>query len=172
MEQKQVFLDRNEFNYPPSEEVVQALKNFDVNKLCFYTRIYDEGKKAYRPIKSGETAAAYLESAEGTGVFNIVGLDAGTYYLVEEKAPTGYNELEEPIIIVIDATHSETSATSASVTFTEKTSNVNNTIKNYNGTTLPETGGIGTTIFYVVGSVLVIGAAVLLVTKKRMSAEG
>lgn len=46
MEQKQVFLDRNEFNYPPSEEVVQALKNFDVNKLCFYTRIYDEGKKS------------------------------------------------------------------------------------------------------------------------------
>lgn len=134
--------------------------------------IYDKGKKAYRPIKSGETAAAYLESAEGTGVFNIVGLDAGTYYLVEEKAPTGYNVLEEPIIIVIDATHSETSATSVSVTFTEKTSNVNNTIKNYNGTTLPETGGIGTTIFYVVGSVLVIGAAVLLVTKKRMSAEG
>lgn len=46
MEQKQVFLDRNEFNYPPSEEVVQALKNFDVNKLCFYTRIYDEEKKS------------------------------------------------------------------------------------------------------------------------------
>ncbi len=46
MEQKQVFLDRNEFNYPPSEEVVQALKEFDVNKLCFYTRIYDEGKKS------------------------------------------------------------------------------------------------------------------------------
>lgn len=46
MEQKQVFLDRNEFNYPPSEEVVQTLKNFDVNKLCFYTRIYDEGKKS------------------------------------------------------------------------------------------------------------------------------
>jgi len=46
MEQKQVFLDRNEFNYPPSEEVAQALKDFDVNKLCFYTRIYDEGKKS------------------------------------------------------------------------------------------------------------------------------
>lgn len=46
MEQKQIFLDRNEFNYPPSEEVKEALKNFDVNKLCFYTRIYDEGKKS------------------------------------------------------------------------------------------------------------------------------
>lgn len=47
MEQKiSNFLDRNEFNYAPSEEVVEALKNFDINKLCFYTRIYDEGKKS------------------------------------------------------------------------------------------------------------------------------
>lgn len=40
------YLDRNEFNYAPSQEVVDALKNFDINKLCFYTRIYDEGKKS------------------------------------------------------------------------------------------------------------------------------
>jgi histidinol-phosphate aminotransferase len=40
------FLDRNEFNFAPSAEVVEALKNFDVKKLCFYTRIYDEGKKS------------------------------------------------------------------------------------------------------------------------------
>lgn len=46
MKQTQIFLDRNEFNYPPSEAVKEALKNFDVNKLCFYTRIYDEGKKS------------------------------------------------------------------------------------------------------------------------------
>ncbi len=43
---KTIFLDRNEFNYEPSEEVVEAFKNFDINKLCFYTRIYDEGKKS------------------------------------------------------------------------------------------------------------------------------
>lgn len=41
------YLDRNEFNYAPSQEVVEALKNFDINKLCFYTRIYDEGKKEH-----------------------------------------------------------------------------------------------------------------------------
>ena len=47
MRQKDLnFLDRNEFNYSPSKEVVEALKNFDINKLCFYTRIYDEGKKS------------------------------------------------------------------------------------------------------------------------------
>lgn len=47
MEKNLNFLDRNEFNYSPSKEVVEALKNFDINKLCFYTRIYDEGKKKY-----------------------------------------------------------------------------------------------------------------------------
>ena len=46
---------------------------------------------------------------------------------------------------------------------------VNATIKNNAGATLPETGGIGTTIFYVLGSVLVLAAVVLLVTKKRMA---
>ena len=40
------FLDRNEFNFEPSEEVKNAIKNFDLKKLCFYTRIYDEGKKS------------------------------------------------------------------------------------------------------------------------------
>ncbi len=47
MEKNLNFLDRNEFNYSPSKEVVEALKNFDINKLCFYTRIYDEGKEKY-----------------------------------------------------------------------------------------------------------------------------
>lgn len=46
MKNESNFLDRNEFNFQPSEEVVEAFKNFDINKLCFYTRIYDEGKKS------------------------------------------------------------------------------------------------------------------------------
>ena len=40
------YLDRNEFNFTPSDEVVNAIKNFDIRKLAFYTRIYDEGKKS------------------------------------------------------------------------------------------------------------------------------
>lgn len=45
------------------------------------------------------------------------------------------------------------------------------TIANNKGSNLPSTGGMGTTIFYVVGSILVLGAAILLITKKRMSAR-
>lgn len=50
------YLDRNEFNYAPSQEVVEALKNFDINKLCFYTRIYDEGKKSILSVYLSETS--------------------------------------------------------------------------------------------------------------------
>lgn len=46
MQKKMIFLDRNEFNFEPSQEVVDAFKNFDLGKLCFYTRIYDQGKKS------------------------------------------------------------------------------------------------------------------------------
>ena len=46
MEKRVAYLDRNEYNYGPAPEIGEVLKNFDPNKLCFYTRIYDEGKKS------------------------------------------------------------------------------------------------------------------------------
>ena len=46
MEKKITYLDRNEYNYGPCPAVGEVLKNFDPNNLCFYTRIYDEGKKS------------------------------------------------------------------------------------------------------------------------------
>lgn len=128
--------------------------------------IYDAAKNAYRPTTTGETGAE-MTSAEDTGVFNIIGLDAGTYVLKETSTPAGYNTCE-PIDIVISATHVENAnAASADLTLKADTANMNNTIINQKGSTLPSTGGIGTTIFYVAGGVLVVGAGVLLITKKR-----
>ena len=49
------FLDRNEFNFEPSQEVVDAIKNFDIGKFCFYTRIYDQGKKSILSVYLSET---------------------------------------------------------------------------------------------------------------------
>ena len=46
IEKQTVYLDRNEYNYGPAPEVEKVLRNFDPDKLCFYTRIYDEGKKS------------------------------------------------------------------------------------------------------------------------------
>lgn len=128
--------------------------------------IYDAAKNAYRPTTAGETGGE-MKSATDTGLFNIIGLDAGEYVLKETATPAGYNTCE-PINIVISATHVENAnATSADLTLKADTANMNNTIINQKGSTLPSTGGIGTTIFYVAGGVLVVGAGVLLITKKR-----
>lgn len=111
-------------------------------------------------------------STEGKGVemlsnkdgqFNVKGLDAGTYYLRETKTPDGYSACPDTKI-VISATHDEHNVSLSGE------SNLNNKIinKKAGGITLPSTGGIGTTIFYVVGGGLMVAAIVLLVTKKRM----
>lgn len=101
------------------------------------------------------------------------GLDKGTYKLVELQAPAGYNNLQDPIVIVIDATIEEDGSLSESgVTYTvDNKANNGNVIEilNNKGSQLPSTGGMGTTILYIVGAVLVIGAGVVLFTKRRMS---
>ena len=128
--------------------------------------IYDETLTAYRPIKAGETATAMTSNA--TGKFNIAGLDAGTYVLKETKTPDGYNTCADTTI-KIGATHAENSElTSADLTLSGD-STMSNSIINKSGSSLPSTGGIGTTIFYVGGGALVVGAGVLLIAKKRMS---
>lgn len=131
--------------------------------------IYDETISAYRPIKDGEIAVE-MKSADSTGVFNIKGLDAGTYVLKETTVPTGYNKCAD-ITVVISATHAEDTGGTSATTTLDNSSTVTNTIENKQGSTLPETGGMGTTIFYVLGSILVLGAAVLLITRKRMGAQ-
>mgnify|MGYP000520878497 CR=1 FL=1 len=104
------------------------------------------------------------------GNIKFEGLDAGTYYLEETTAPTGYNKLTAPITVVISSTLPTTGGT-ASYTVTADGATTTDPIvrvENKAGTELPSTGGIGTTIFYVVGGGLMAAAAILLITKKRM----
>lgn len=118
------------------------------------------------------------------GKFVIAGLDAGSYYLRETKAPAGYNLLGNDIGITITATldKSENSPSLTALkirvqngpdaTATERdgdvtTGIVSTVVENVAGAQLPLTGGIGTTVFYIAGSVLVLTAAVLSVTRKR-----
>lgn len=125
-------------------------------------KLYKEGA-FYYPIKNakGKTAVEMKSAADGT--FNVKGLDAGTYYLKETTPPAGYSACDKTRI-VISATHDEHNVNLSGE------SNLNNKIinKKAGGITLPSTGGIGTTIFYVVGGGLMVAAIVLLVTKKRM----
>ena len=133
---------------------------------------------------------------ETTTSFTFSGLDDGQYKLTETKTPVGYNTID-PIYFVIEATHDETADTPALTVLkaylTDENGNkktevkdggtvnidlgtvdltagsITTTVVNKSGSELPSTGGIGTTIFYVLGGVLVLAAVVLLVTKKRMS---
>lgn len=97
---------------------------------------------------------------DSTGEFEIEGLQQGTYYLKEIEAPAGYNLLPKALKVVVGE--------NGILTVDDSTSTVAKvTVENNKGPVLPETGGIGTTLFYVVGGALVIGAAVLLVVRRR-----
>ena len=102
-----------------------------------------------------------------TGKFKIQGLDADTYYLTETKQPDGYNLLKESIKIKINEDGAITYATK-SATNLDPMSSGNIEVENKTGSILPSTGGMGTTLFYIFGAILVIGSGVVLITKKRM----
>lgn len=127
-----------------------------------------------------------LTSAETTGLFSVTGLDDGTYKLREIVAPAGYNLLSTDIAVVITATttngqtwtngQASSALTNLAVTADTVAGTGNTstgiagiTVANNKGSTLPETGGMGTTLFYVIGGILAVAAIVLLVTKKRMN---
>lgn len=109
------------------------------------------------------------------GKITIKGLDDATvYYLYETKAPAGYNRLTDAVKFKITATYNETGDHYTSVTAAVNDvdqSSVSVQVANNKGSTLPSTGGIGTTLFYVIGGGLMAVAAVLLVTKKRMNSK-
>ena len=121
--------------------------------------------------KNGDgTYSRYFGTEDGeemfsdeNGQFNVKGLDAGTYHLRETTTPKDYSACPDTTI-VISATHDVYNVSLSGE------SNLNNKIinKKAGGITLPSTGGIGTTLFYVIGGGLMVAAAILLITKKRM----
>jgi fimbrial isopeptide formation D2 family protein/LPXTG-motif cell wall-anchored protein len=137
---------------------------------------------------TGDDNGAYvmikqIDAGEATR-FTFTGLDDGKYKLVESKTPVGFNTIN-PMTFTISATHEDDAAAPKLLTLTVSdldgatveetgeegsktlTGNISATVKNSSGASLPSTGGIGTTVFYVTGGVLVAGAGVLLITKKR-----
>ena len=134
---------------------------FDSNKLSGWTATESDATK----LKTNATSTVAVE-----------GLDAGTYFLKETATPVGFNSLTSDVEVQI--TSSCNRLTNATYTVQYKMVNEEDftdtgdekvvPIENKRGTTLPGTGGIGTTIFYVVGGGLMVAAAILLITKKRM----
>ena len=181
----------------PDDVVIVFTYQTIVNKVTKNPN-YDpkvEGSEEYIPLK-GAGFTLYKKNASGRyeavgselkgedmTTFTWSGLDDGDYKLVETTTPSGYNTIPD-IEFTISAGHVDGdipylntlsgNVTSGTATFTAVVNDgsLSTDVVNNSGAQLPSTGGIGTTIFYVLGSVLVIGAAVLLVTKKRMSTKG
>lgn len=117
---------------------------------------------------SGTYGATVLTTG-ATGEINVTGLDEGAYKFIETKAPEGYNKLTTVVPLTITSSGTYSTNTNALTSGTNGITEVD--VQNNAGTVLPSTGGIGTTIFYIVGGLLVAGAVVLLITKKRMNNE-
>lgn len=99
-----------------------------------------------------------------SGEFKIEGLDADIYYLTETKQPDGYNKLATPVKVVIR----EDGKLTIDDATTPVAPDIQVEIENKTGSLLPSTGGRGTTLFYILGGILVLGSAVVLITKRRM----
>lgn len=131
---------------------------------------YDSTNKCYRPA-ANDTEAASTVTAFDLTVAKFDGLKAGTYYLEENAQPDGYNKLSDRASITIGDTTDMFFTANAPAAVGDDTEDTTGglLIANEQGTLLPSTGGMGTTILYVVGAILVVGAGVLLIAKKRMS---
>ena len=142
-------------------------------QFVLYKTVNDE--KFYAQVANGKITGwtddqkyATVFETPDNGKFVIAGLDADTYYLEETKAPDGYNRLKEPVNVVITANIASGKTVTATITYNE-TATGTVRIENQTGVELPSTGGIGTTVFYVIGGLLMGVAVVLLVTRKKMS---
>lgn len=122
-----------------------------------------------------DQAQATREVTLTDGKTSFKGIASGKYFLEETKAPDGYNKLKTPVEVEITADYDpETGKLTGTNTIQNDTNGQyirSVEVPNKAGAVLPSTGGIGTTIFYVLGSILALGAAVLLIAKKRMNGQ-
>ncbi|ORJ31613.1 fimbrial protein [Streptococcus oralis subsp. tigurinus] len=137
------------------------------------------GFTLYKKVKGEWKVVKEITAGEATK-FEFTGIDDGEYKLSETATPAGYNTIKD-ITFTVEATHETEAdqpkltnlsgvAASGQITFTadKDAGSLTTQVENKKGSILPSTGSIGTTVLYVAGSVLVVAAGILLVTKKRM----
>ena len=188
--------ENSDLTETPEDKVRVLTYELDINKVIAGTDTKLDGASFTLKNADGQYASV---AADGTvtwvdvktefavsgGSIALKGLDEGTYTLTETEAPDGYNKLTDSIKVVITSalvpdeityTVDTNPLNSLTITYEEETATstdgvVSATIENNKGSSLPSTGGIGTTLFYVGGGAVALGAGVLLITKKRMKKE-
>ncbi len=167
-----------------SNEVIVNINNYrQYYKATVWKQsdLYEDTTKKYTKVEviTKENTGAGKYTAEGfvdeNGKITFAGLAEGTYKLTELIAPDGYNILKAPVEVVIALVADDAGSYAfqaivdgAETPVSETNGVLSFNIANSQGVELPETGGIGTTLFYVLGTLLVLGAGILLVAKKRM----
>lgn len=156
------------FKYTGSDQGLAGAK-FQLNRVKGTTRTLikvvktseeNATEEIYRVATTTEQSAVFdTVTTIASGKFTIEGLDAGTYELKETQQPAGYNILSAPVTIVIQE-DGKIIYKSSEVSMVK--------VENKSGSLLPSTGGRGTTLFYILGAILVVGSGVVLITKKRM----
>lgn len=183
--------DKDNTGKTPEDKVIvftyKVVANKYANEVSDTTKLKGAGFTLYKFIPA-ENGADTLDNVKGNWTaigtevkgadmttFEWKGIDDGEYKLVETTTPAGYNTID-PILFTVSAAHDTdnpdpklTSLTGDTFSGEVTTGALTGNVINLSGSTLPETGGMGTYIFYAVGGVLVLAAVVLFVTKKRMS---
>lgn len=179
----------------PEDKVTIFTFSLDINKVGEDKKTPLSGAvfTLQKNIKGVWTDLTLVKSTDSTN-FKVIGLDAGIYRLEETVVPSGYNKLTAPIYFKVLATapsssnaprlgavnverlNDDLSAQGSTqqdgkVAFDTTGGKLSTTVVNGTGSLLPETGSVGTRLLYILGSVFVIGAGILLVTKRRMDAE-
>ena len=192
--QEQSGTDKPSTGETPWDNVIVFTYQTVINKVDQNNQALKGAKFTLKKVKvdengnpTEEVVKTYTYSEEDdTTTFTFKGLDDGTYKLEETETPSGYNTIE-PIVFTVNAVHSINNWDGTNRTYvltslngTKVTGEITLTpsadkgtlttnVVNKKGTILPSTGGIGTTVFYVTGAILMLGAGVLLVSRKRVS---
>lgn len=133
-----------------------------------YKLVQKTGTTNYRLAMTGEAGITEI-TTNNTGKFSVQGLKPDTYWLEETAAPKGYNKLAKRIKVVIND--------DGTLIVDNKDRDENNSlinqvnVENKTGTVLPSTGGVGTTMIYLIGGALVLGSGVVLATKRRVKGK-
>lgn len=159
-----IYLNKEDDNGNPLNGAEFQLTDED-NTPVYVVPVYGEGDESDTIVYYRAATADEIENAAESGATTVIvvngstvieGLEDGTYYLTETKAPDGYNIAEGYFTALIRPGGSDGAGNTVTVT-----------VQNSAGSTLPSTGGMGTTILYAVGAVLVIAAGVTLVVRRR-----